>query len=103
MVESIITYWFFLSTSSSAKTRSHTPARAPAHEPRMHALVLAIALRKIVPAGSRPQYPQNTVDELAVVGRGPPHMLHPTRKRILDPFPLRLAQLIPTRHIPTAT
>ena len=28
MVESIIRYWFFLSATRSAKTRSHTPARA---------------------------------------------------------------------------
>ena len=33
----------------------------------MHALVLAIRLGKIMPAGARTQNPQNTVDELTVV------------------------------------
>ena len=79
------------------------PGPRPAHEPRMHALVLAIALRQIVPPGSRSQHPQNSIDELPVIRRRSANVLHPTRKRVFDPLPLHLAQLIPTRHISTAS
>jgi hypothetical protein len=44
-----------------------------------------------MPAGARTQNPQNSVDELAVVGRCAANMLHSTWKRVLDPLPLTFA------------
>ncbi len=75
----------------------------PAHEPRMHALVLAVTLRKIMPTGPRTKHPRYSVDELAIVRCSTANMLHSARKRVLDPLPLPFAQLISTRHATSAT
>ena len=72
------------------------PGTDPAHEARMD-VVLATALRQVVPARARTQYPQHRADEKPVVRRRPPHMLQTARKRVLDPLPLRRTPLIPTR------
>jgi hypothetical protein len=45
------------------------PAGRPAAEPLMHALVLAVALGKIVPVRTGTQHPQHPVDEHAIVRR----------------------------------
>jgi hypothetical protein len=77
----------------------------------MHALVLAIALGKIVPARTGTEHPEHCINEQQycineqpVICCRTPHMLQPTRKRVLDPMPLRFAQLVPTRcHTPSQT
>jgi hypothetical protein len=77
----------------------------------MHALVLAIALGKIVPARTGTEHPEHCINEQQycineqpVICCRTPHMLQPTRKRVLDPMPLRFAQLVPTMcHSPSQT
>ena len=77
------------------------PHTAPgsAAEPLVHALVLAITLRKIVPTGTGTDNPENDVDEGTVVRRGPAHRVRSARKQTLDPQPRRIAPSISTHAI----
>ena len=56
-----------------------------------------------MPACPRTKHPQNSVDELAIIRRRTANVFHSTRKRVLDPLPLPLAQLISARHATSAT
>ena len=79
------------------------PAARPAHEPRVHAFVFAVTFGKVRPTRTGAKHPQHTVDELTVVRRRSAHMLHSPRKPVLDPHPLRIAQLVSARHTTSAT
>jgi hypothetical protein len=52
----------------------------PAHEPRMHTLVLAVTLGKIMPACSGTQHPQHTIDELTIIRCRPPPRAPPAQE-----------------------
>src|SRR3954452_7774641 len=74
------------------------PLLGPAREALMHALPLAVALRKVAPACPRAQHPQDRVDEQPVVLAGPAGIAGLARQNALDPTPLHLCQLVALDH-----
>jgi len=73
----------------------HSTCR-PAAEPLVHALVLAVALGKIMPMSAGAQNPEHPVDKNAVVRSRTAYRFHSPWQQTLDPRPLRISQLIAT-------
>jgi hypothetical protein len=67
MVLLIIGYWLSRSAVSASSTRSHTPAWHQRQKAPVHGLPASVALRQGAPVGARPQHPQASVHEQAVV------------------------------------
>ncbi len=79
------------------------PVRRPTAEALVQALVLSVALRKIVSVGTGTQNPQNSVHEKTIVSCSAANAFNPPRKNILNPFPLHIAQLVTTDPHKTRT
>jgi hypothetical protein len=73
----------------------------PAAEPRVHRRPRPVPLRQIAPGDTRGQPPENAIEDRAMGVGGASGGWSLRREQRLQPFPLPIAQFVPSYHAPT--